>query len=233
MSPPDFDNAATYDAWFQTPLGKLCGELERRVVLQLAVVKAGEKVLDTGCGTGYFTLVLARAGAEVTGIDLSEAMVARARDNARREGLKAEFITGDAVQLPFPPASFDLVTGVTTLCFAEAPERVLREARRVLKPTGRVVIGELNALSPWAVGRRVKGHACPSSYRHAHFFRPAELERLLTESGFLVTERRTLLYFPPLNSRLLLSSYQWFERTGARLFPGGGAFITVSAARRP
>lgn len=163
MSPPDFTDAAAYDAWYQTPLGRLCGVLESRAVLELAAVKRGEKTLDIGCGTGYFTLVLARAGAEVTGIDDTEAMVVRARDNASRE----------------------------------------------------------------------KGLARPSSYRHASFFRPAELEKLLTASGFLVTERRTLLYFPPLNSRPLLSRYQWFERAGARLFPGGGVFIAVSAARRP
>lgn len=231
MNPPDFDNAAAYDAWYQTPLGKLCGELERRAVLELADVKPAEKALDIGCGTGYFTLALARAGAEVTGIDRAEAIVARARDNAHREGLEPEFVTGDAAQLPFPPESFDLVTSITSLCFAEAPERVLREARRVLKPSGRIVIGELNALSPWALARRIKGLVRPSVYRHARFFRPAALEKLLAKSGFLITGRRTLLYFPPLNSPLLLSRYQWFERTGERLFPGGGAFIATGGVK--
>lgn len=231
MSPPDFDNAAAYDAWYQTPLGSLCGELEGRAVLEMAAVKAGEKALDIGCGTGYFSLMLARAGAEVTGVDRSGAMVAFAEEKARREGIAADFQVANAGSLPFPPESFDLVTGVTALCFAEAPERVLREARRVLKPSGRIVIGELNALSPWAVARRIKGLVRPSVYRHARFFRPAELERLLTASGFLITARRTLLYFPPLNSPLLLSRYQWFERTGERLFPGGGAFIAESGVK--
>lgn len=233
MSPASFDNAAAYDAWYQTPLGSLCGGLESRAVLEMAALRPGEKVLDIGCGTGYFTLMLARAGAEVTGVDRSGAMVAFSEEKARREGATADFQVADAGSLPFPPESFDLVTGVTALCFADSPERVLSEACRVLKPSGRIVIGELNTLSPWAPARRVKGLFRQSVYRHARFFRRAELEKFLSESGFEVTARRTLLYFPPLNSRLFLSRHHWFERAGGRLFPGGGAFIAVTGVKRP
>jgi ubiquinone biosynthesis O-methyltransferase len=224
--------AASYDAWYQTPLGSLCGRLEKEAVLRLADVKPRERVLDIGCGTGFFTLELARQGAQVTGVDSSAKMLEMAETNAGRENLPASFHQANADDLPFAAQSFDLVVSVTVLCFAERPDLILREAHRLLKDSGRIVIGELNRLSYWAWLRKIKGRLRRSSYRHARFLSPADLKRLLEMSGFTVKESETRIFFPPANWSPLLNHHVSFERAGGALFRGRGAFMVMGASKR-
>ena len=68
-------------------------------------LKPGMKVLDVACGTGNTALPAARAGADVTGVDLAPNLVEQARENAKREGLNARFEEGDAEALPYEDAS--------------------------------------------------------------------------------------------------------------------------------
>ena len=112
----------------------------KRRVADLAAVTPGARALDLCCGTGDLALALARRGARVTGLDFSAPMLAVAR---QRQGSRdIEFIPGDALQIPFPDASFDVVTmgyGLRNLASWEAG---LAEMRRVAKPGGRIVILE-------------------------------------------------------------------------------------------
>lgn len=198
-------------------------------MLDFASARPGEAALDIGCGTGVFTLELARRGVNVTGIDHSKEMTSLADSLAAREGLSIRFITGDAESLPFSDDEFDLVIAVTILCFAADPDRLLREARRVLKPAGRLVLGELNRLSPWAWWRRARRGLVKSSYAGARFFSPEELAALLRGNGFQIKKSKTLLYFPPANRSLLLRQHRFFERAGGRILPDRGAFIATQA----
>ena len=112
----------------------------KRRVADLAAVTPGARALDLCCGTGDLALALARRGARVTGLDFSAPMLAVAR--RRQGGRDIEFIQGDALQIPFPDASFDIVTmgyGLRNLASWEAG---LAEMRRVAKPGGRLVILE-------------------------------------------------------------------------------------------
>ncbi|MBI5869798.1 MAG: methyltransferase domain-containing protein [Actinobacteria bacterium] len=224
---PDF--AKKYNAWYTTPLGRVCLELEKSALFESAVPLPGERALDVGCGTGAFTLELARRGAAATGVDRSESMVSLARSLAAQDGLQATFTVADAESLPFPDSEFDLVIAVTVLCFAGDPGRLLRESLRVLKPDGRLVIGELNSLSPWAWWRRAKRRFVKSSFAGARFFSPNELGALLRENGFQIEGLRTLLFFPPVNRLFLMRRHQFFEVTGRRFFPARGAFIAIRA----
>ncbi|MHB1326253.1 MAG: class I SAM-dependent methyltransferase [Thermoleophilia bacterium] len=221
--------AEKYNSWYASPLGQVCLDLEKAAVMDFAMARAGEKALDIGCGTGAFTLELARRGANTTGVDQSESMVSLARSLAAQDGLQVGFTVADAEALPFPDGEFDLVIAVTVLCFAADPGRLLRESLRVLKPNGRLVLGELNSLSPWAWWRRAKRRFVKSGFAGARFFSPKELQALLRENGFQVSQLRTLLYFPPVNRQLLLRRHQFFERAGGRFFPARGAFIAVKA----
>lgn len=105
----------------------------------------GKRVLDTGSGTGYGTGLLSRAGASsVVGVEIDHGTAARARYDYLRDG--TAFVTADATCLPFPDASFDVVT-----CFEviehvneEQQRRLLHEVRRVLAPEGVLIISTPN-----------------------------------------------------------------------------------------
>lgn len=225
--------AAEYDAWFLTPLGSLCSKLEGEVIIRLAGVMPNDKVLDLGCGTGFFTLELARRGAEVDGVDNSADMLEVAEAKAHREKLPVSFHKTKADILPFASQSFDLVVGITVLCFAERPDLILREAYRLLKDSGRIVIGELNRLSYWSWLRKAKSLFHESSYQHARFMSAAELKRLLWQTGYLVQESEIIIHFPPTNWTPVLKHHGLFDRTGKSLVPGLGAFMGMKAIKRP
>ncbi|MCA8878987.1 MAG: class I SAM-dependent methyltransferase [Rhodobacteraceae bacterium] len=105
-------------------------------VLDRVGAGAGTRLLDLGCGAGMAAALAAGRGAEVAGIDASEAMLAIARE--RVPG--GDFRLGDIENLPFGDASFDVVTAFNAVQFAADPVRVLSEARRVLRPGGTVVV---------------------------------------------------------------------------------------------
>jgi demethylmenaquinone methyltransferase/2-methoxy-6-polyprenyl-1,4-benzoquinol methylase len=113
-------------------------------VVELAAAKPGDRALDLCCGTGDIAFALAQCGAEVTGLDFSQAMLDIA-EKRRQKNLKSQipnpkFIQGDAQQIPFPDNSFDIVTvgyGLRNLTNWEAG---LAEMRRVAKPGGRLAV---------------------------------------------------------------------------------------------
>jgi ubiquinone/menaquinone biosynthesis C-methylase UbiE len=82
-------------------------------------LRAGERVLDVGCGSGTAALVAARRYCEVTGIDYVTSLLDRARMRAAADGLDAEFLEADAQDLPFEDDSFDAVLSVYGAQFAE------------------------------------------------------------------------------------------------------------------
>jgi ubiquinone/menaquinone biosynthesis C-methylase UbiE len=92
------------------------------------------------CGTGNLALPAARAGADVTGVDIAPNLVEQARENARREGLNAKFDEGDAEALPYDDASFDAVVTMFGGMFAPRPELVAAELKRVCRPGGFVAM---------------------------------------------------------------------------------------------
>jgi ubiquinone/menaquinone biosynthesis C-methylase UbiE len=96
--------------------------------------------LDIGAGTGFLSLELAARGHRVTGIDFAPAMIARAESKAAERGLDIRFEAGDAEQLRFSPASFDLVISRHVLWTLPHPEAAIDEWVRVLRPGGRLVI---------------------------------------------------------------------------------------------
>ena len=100
---------------------------------------AHDDVLLVGVGSGL-DLPLLPPGPRYTGLDLTPAMLARARRQAARLGLEIQLDQGDARHLPYPDAAFDVVVLHLILAVTPHPERVLREAARVLRPGGRVLI---------------------------------------------------------------------------------------------
>src|SRR5438128_1746357 len=112
-------------------------------LIKFAEVRSGQTVLDVGCGTGVVAVTAARLGARVFGIDLTPALLERARENSAVAGLEIDWREGDAEALPFPDAQFDVVLSQFGHMFAPRPEVALSEMLRVLKPGGTI------AFSTW------------------------------------------------------------------------------------
>lgn len=91
-----------------------------------------------GTGTGFLALLFAEMGHEVTGIDLSEGMLEKAKHNADNMGIEIDLFHGDAENLPFEDCSFDLVVNKYLLWALEEPSRAVCEWKRVLKPGGMI-----------------------------------------------------------------------------------------------
>lgn len=119
------------------------GAFKRRVLERAALVE-GERVLDLACGTGTLALAAARSlpGLRVTGVDGDPAILARARAKAGRE---VTFDQGLSTELPYEDESYDVV--LSTLFFHHLSDQAkvdsAEEVRRVLRPAGRVVIGDV------------------------------------------------------------------------------------------
>lgn len=108
--------------------------------------KGAKKVLDLGCGPGFFSLILADMGFEVTGIDCSSEMLKRAAENARLAGASIEFGNMDIAALPaaFPPESFDAIVSRNVTWTLSDPEKVYRDCRSLLKKGGMLAIFDAN-----------------------------------------------------------------------------------------
>lgn len=112
--------------------------------------KPGERVLDLSTGTGWASRLVARRGAQVTGVDIAEGLLDVARDKARAEGLAIEYVHGDAESLPFENGEFDAVISTFGVMFASRPEAAATELARVCRPGGRI------ALATWLSGSTVE-----------------------------------------------------------------------------
>jgi len=135
-------------AWMAGDFGQIARHNEKRgeeFVARLGL-RPGMKVLDVACGTGNQSIPAARAGADVTGVDIATNSLEQARKRAQAEGLKIRFMEGDAEQLPFEAGEFDVVCSMFGAMFAPRPEVVASELVRVCKPGG------LIAMANWTPG---------------------------------------------------------------------------------
>ena len=152
--------------------------LWKRFAVELARVRAGERVLDVASGSGDLASAFAARGAEAWLTDINSAMLVRGRDRMADEGRLAPAVQCDAERLPFAQASFDCVTvgfGLRNMTHMQA---ALAEMARVLKPGGRLLVLEFSQVwkplqapydlyslkvLPW-LGARVAGDA--AAYRY-------------------------------------------------------------------
>ena len=99
-------------------------------------VNPDSRVLDIGCGTGYFTRLLAKEGAQVTGLDMEQPFIEYAVRQNEKDDLNVSYVQGDALDLPFEEASFDVVASHAFLTMIPDPEKAVSEMLRVLRPGG-------------------------------------------------------------------------------------------------
>jgi SAM-dependent methyltransferase len=188
-----------YAAWRESTLGSVTERLERAVVLELAGSARGLDLLDLGAGDGTYAIALAGRGARVTALDRSVSVLHAATRRARESGTPVAVIAGDAGRLPFEDRSFDLVVAVTMLCFVRAPQQVAAEIGRVLRPGGRLVLGELGRWSAWAAWRRLRGWLGAPTWRESRFFTAGGLRRFARAAGLVPGRVRGAVFHPPLS----------------------------------
>lgn len=135
------------------------GDFHRLGVEQLIVgerlceevgLRAGQRVLDVACGAGNTTLAAARRRARATGCDWVPALLERAEQRAKAEGLEIEWVKADAEDLPFPDGSFDVVLSTFGVMFTADQQRAADQLLRVCRPGG--IIGLANWTPASAVG---------------------------------------------------------------------------------
>ena len=148
-----------------TRSGELRGALGARwgAALERLLPGPGLRVLDAGTGTGFFSILLARRGFRMTGIDLTPAMIGEAKRQAEAEALGIRFLVMDAQTLSFPDGSFDAVVSRNLTWTLPEPERAYREWHRVLKKGGVL----LNFDANYAEALRKSGPGGPAAYGHA------------------------------------------------------------------
>jgi 2-polyprenyl-6-hydroxyphenyl methylase/3-demethylubiquinone-9 3-methyltransferase len=171
------------DFWADAPQDPEPWQWERRRALLLAEARPGQRVLDFGCGAGRFVAALRAAGADPVGVEIAEAALERARRNAAGADLRAIEPDGS---LPLEHASVDLVWCSEVLEHVADTAHALLEARRVLRPGGRLLVtvpfhgrvkAALIALS------RFDAHFDPLG-QHLRFYTPGSLAKTLREAGF-------------------------------------------------
>jgi 2-polyprenyl-6-hydroxyphenyl methylase / 3-demethylubiquinone-9 3-methyltransferase len=186
------------DRWYSAdddPIALLRAEARSRnpwVSARIATrVGAAARVLDVGCGAGFLANELAAEGHDVTGIDAShEALAVAARHDPTG---RARYVAGDALALPFPAQSFDVVCAMDFLEHVEEPSRVVEEAARVLRPGGLFFFHTFNR-NPLAWLVVIKGVEwfVKNTPRDMHvlrlFVKPEELRAACRDHGLEVSE---------------------------------------------
>lgn len=190
-----FDKEANlYDDWYKTKLGNFVDEVETKCILDLFKVEKGMKVLDVGCGTGNFSIKLAKMGCEVIGIDISEEMLKVAEEKAKKEGLNIKFYNMDVYNMEFEADYFDGIVSVTAFEFLEEPEKAIEEMFRVLKPNGYLLIGTINKDSAWGEMYLSKEFQENSVFKYANF---KTVEDMKSYKKDHLVDIKECLFIPP------------------------------------
>jgi ubiquinone/menaquinone biosynthesis C-methylase UbiE len=166
---------------WESPAGKL--RWARRVKMLSSHLKPGMRVLEVGCGTGYFTRELAHLGADVIAIDVSSELLEIAKADCSAPNVRYEI--QDASALSYSSAMFDSVVGSSVLHHLEI-KGALQQIHRVLKPGGAIYFTEPNMLNPQiAIQKNVPWvkRKLGDSPDETAFFRWS-LRRLLEQTGF-------------------------------------------------
>lgn len=156
--------------------GRLIDRREKQAVIDALGPVDDRSVLEIACGTGRFTVTLAERGADIVGLDISDAMLAQGREKARIAGVadQVEFMRGDAARLPFPDNHFDAVFAMRFFHLADTPVKFLAEMRRVSK--GQVFFDTFNGSST----RVLYNWLLPMGSR---LYSRSEVTELLDEAG--------------------------------------------------
>lgn len=218
--------ALQYDQWAESSTGSFALRQQEKLLLGMLAgwPRRRQKLLDIGCGTGIFLEFFWSGGFEVTGVDKSPDMLARAR---KKMGDRVELHLGPAEHLPFDDREFDYVSLMTVLEFVEDPGLVLREAARVARKG--VLITFLNRSSLYRLSVRLaKKESVLSQANWFGWLRMRELVQKNIRPGQILS--RSVLLGPPMTWKPVFGLR---HINGLELFPWCGAISAIRADLSP
>jgi SAM-dependent methyltransferase len=187
-------------------------------------LRAGQRVLDIGCGAGAFLRLVADRGARVFGLDASEALI----ELARARLPDADLRVGEMEALPYEDDTFDLVTGFTSFFFANDMVAALREAGRVAKPGAPVVIQvwgpyeRRDLAAMMKIAHRYLPPRPPDAPPEPELWKPGVLEEMATEAGLEPGEAFDITW---------AYEYPDFETLGRAMMAPAGIAVLVGPER--
>ncbi|HET6459816.1 MAG TPA: class I SAM-dependent methyltransferase [Syntrophales bacterium] len=190
-----------YDAWYDSEEGRPLYESELKC-LKPRLEHAFTPVLEIGVGTGRFAMHFPN----IIGVDPAE----NALKMAEKRGIKTVHAYGE--NLPFEDETFGCVLIIATLCFVEDPLKVLKEAKRVLKPDGSIIIGVIPKDSPWGTFYEEKKQQGSSFYSKARFNTFYDIKMMIEASGLIVAGIRSTLLQRPGEPRVIEEPVEGYFR---------------------
>jgi len=160
--------------------------------LDAARADSATDVLDLACGPGIVTAALAKVAGTVVAFDLTPGMLARAEGRCRAAGLtNVSFRQGDAASLPFADGTFDCVVTRLSIHHFTDPAVVLAEIRRVTRPGGRLVLGDIVASEDEEEAGLHNAIETLRDPSHVRMLPASELTALVGQAGFTIVEQTT------------------------------------------
>ena len=216
--------ASAWEAWLATPPGQYVMRWERE--------RLGEAVVDM---FGYFAVQLGFLELDALAANRMphRIRVSLRRDRLPEDGRRPDLIVGSFGELPLDSQSVDLVVLPHQLEFCEDPHQVLREADRVLRPEGRLVITGLNPISLWGLRESATFRPfAPFLPPTGQFISMPRLRDWMKLLSFEIDSGHYGCYVPPCRTQKWLDRMRFMERAGDRWWPICGAVYMVSAVKR-
>jgi 2-polyprenyl-3-methyl-5-hydroxy-6-metoxy-1,4-benzoquinol methylase len=209
-----------YDSWYDTPAGAFVDALETECAFSLLQPVKGMRILDAGCGTGNYSVKLARMGASVAGIDISSAMLKLAGEKKAQKNLDITFMQTDCETAVFD-GCFDGIISMAVFEFLSNPAGAYANLKQYLKPGAPFVIGTIQKGGAW---QELYSQFKNSVYAGARFLSQEDVKSFDRDC---FAGSRECLYTPPGEKEYTLETEDAYGKKGVR-----GGFLCVKFMKK-